>query len=55
MRAGTAWGRESHLVHFVDESKVVVKGLICYIVAKKNGLQLVCSLKEEHRIKEFGI
>ena len=35
-------------------SKVVVQGLDGYIVAEKNGQQLVCSLKEEQRIKEFG-
>ena len=50
---GTAWGRESHLFHVVDESKVVVKDLICYIVAKKNGLQPVCFLNKEQRIKKF--
>ena len=37
-----------------DESKVVVQGLDGYIVAEKNGQLLVCSLKEEQRIKEFG-
>ena len=37
-----------------EESKVVVQGLDGYIVAEKNGQLLVCSLKEEHRIKEFG-
>lgn len=34
--------------------KIVVKGLDGYIVAEKNGQLLVCSLKEEQRIKEFG-
>ena len=42
------------LVHAADESKVVVHGLDGYIVAEKNGQLLVCSLKEEQRIKEFG-
>ena len=37
-----------------EESKVVVQGLDGYIVAEKNGQLLVCSLKEEQRIKEFG-
>ena len=41
------------LVHAADESKVVVQGLDGYIVAEKNGHLLVCSLKEEQRIKEF--
>ena len=54
MRAGTAWGRDSQLFSAVDESKVVVQGLDGYIVAEKNGQLLVCSLKEEQRIKEFG-
>ena len=42
------------LVHAADESEVVVQGLNGYIVAEKNGQLLVCSLKEEQRIKEFG-
>ena len=42
------------VVHTADESKVVVQGLDGYIVAEKNGQLLVCSLKEEQRIKEFG-
>lgn len=37
-----------------EESKVVVQGLDGYIVAEKHGQLLVCSLKEEQRIKEFG-
>ena len=41
------------LVHAADESKVVVQGLDGYIVAEKHGQLLVCSLKEEQRIKEF--
>ena len=40
--------------HAVNESKVVVQGLDGYIVAEKNGQLLVCSLKEEQRIKDFG-
>ena len=42
------------VVHAADESKVVVQGLVGYIVVGKNGQLLVCSLKEEQRIKEFG-
>ena len=42
------------VVHTVDESKVVVQGLDGYIVAEKHGQLLVCSLKEEQRIKDFG-
>ncbi len=42
------------VVHAADESKVVVQGLDGYIVAKKHGQLLVCSLKEEQRIKEFS-
>ena len=42
------------VVHAADESKVVVQGLDGYIVAEKNGQLLVCSLKEEQRIKDFG-
>jgi len=42
------------VVHAADESKVVVQGLDGYIVAEKNGQLLICSLKEEQRIKEIG-
>ena len=42
------------LVHAADESKVVVQGLDGYIVAEKHDQLLVCSLKEEQSIKEFG-
>lgn len=42
------------VVHAADESKVVVQGLDGYIESEKNGQQLVCSLKEEQRIKDFG-
>lgn len=42
------------VVHSADESKVVVQGLDGYIVAEKRGQLLVCSLKEEQRIKDFG-
>ena len=41
------------MIHASDDNKVVVQGLDGYIVAEKNGLLLVCSLKEEQRIKEF--
>ena len=46
---------KNSVVHAADESKVVVQGLDGYIVAEKNGQLLVCSLKEEQRIKEFGM
>ena len=42
------------VVHSTDEGKVVIQDLDVYIVAKKNGQLLICSLKEEQRIKEFG-
>ena len=42
------------VVHAADETKVVVQGLEGYIIAEKNGQLLVCSLKEEQKIKEFG-
>ena len=42
------------MVHVADESMVVIQGLDGYIIAEKNGQLLVCSLKEEQRIKEFG-
>lgn len=45
---------KNSVVHAADESKVVVQGLDGYIVAEKHGQLLVCSLKEEQRIKEFG-
>ena len=45
---------KNYVVHAADESKVVVQDLDGYIVAEKNGQLLVCSLKEEQRIKEFG-
>ena len=42
------------VVHAADESKVVVQGLDGYIIAEKHGQLLVCELKEEQKIKEFG-
>ena len=42
------------VVHVTDESKVVVHGLDGYIVVEKHGQLLVCSSKEEQRIKELG-
>ena len=42
------------MVHVADESQVVVQGLDGYIVAEGDGQLLVCSLREEQRIKEFG-
>ena len=41
------------MVHAVNECTVVVQGLDGYIVAEKSGQLLVCSLKEEQKIKEF--
>lgn len=45
--ARTAW-------YTADETKIVVQGLDGYIIAEKHGQLLVCQLKEEQRIKEFG-
>lgn len=45
---------KNSVVHAANESKVIDQGLDGYIVAEKNGQLLVCSLKEEQRIKEFG-
>ena len=45
---------KNSVVHAADKSKVVVLGLDGYIVAEKYGQLLVCSLKEEQRIKVFG-
>ena len=42
------------VVHAADETKIVVQGLHGYIIAEKHGQVLVCQLKEEQRIKEFG-
>ena len=42
------------VVHAADETKVIVQGLDGYIIAEKHGQLLVCQLKEEQRIKEFG-
>ena len=48
---GSDWeGKFDYLNEFC---KVVVQGLDGYIVADKNGQLLVCSQKEEVRIKEF--
>ena len=41
------------VVHAADESKVVVQGLDGYIVAEKNGLLLVCSLKEDRELRSL--
>lgn len=41
------------IVHIAEEKKVVAEGLSGYIIAEKNGALLVCSLKEEQRIKDF--
>lgn len=45
---------KNYVIHTADESKVVVQDLNNYIVAEKNRQLLVCSLKEELRIKDFG-
>lgn len=42
------------VVHADEETKVVAQGLDGYIIAEKHGQLLVCELKEEQRIKEFG-
>ncbi len=42
------------IVHATEEKKVVAEGLDGYIIAEKNGALLVCSLKEEQRIKDFA-
>lgn len=42
------------IVHTAEEKKVVVEGLDGYIIAEKNNTLLICSLKEEQRIKEFS-
>ena len=42
------------VVHAADETKVVVQGLDGYIIAEKHGQLLVCQLKGEQSIKEFG-
>ena len=42
------------IVHTAGEKKVIVEGLNGYIVTEKNGALLVCSLKEEQRIKDFA-
>lgn len=42
------------IVHTAEEKRVVVEGLEDYIIAEKNGALLICSLKEEQRIKEFA-
>ncbi len=41
-------------IELAEQSKVVVQGLDGYIVAEKHDQLLVCSLKEEQSIKEFG-
>lgn len=41
-------------IELAEIGKVVFLGLDGYIVAEKNGQLLVCSLKEEQRIKELG-
>ena len=42
------------IVSASNAAKIVVQGLNGYIVAEKEGRILICSLKEEQRIKEFS-
>ena len=42
------------IVSASNAAKIVVQGLDGYIVAEKDGRILICSLKEEQRIKEFS-
>lgn len=42
------------IVHTAKEKQVVIEGLENYIIAEKDGALLICSLKEEQRIKEFA-
>ena len=42
------------IVSASNAAKIVVQGLKEYIVAEKEGRILICSLKEEQRIKEFS-
>ena len=37
-----------------DERKVVIEGFKDYIVAEKNGRLLICRLRNEQMIKEWG-
>ena len=41
-------------IELAEQSKVVGQGLSGNIVAEKHDQLLVCSLKEEQSIKEFG-
>lgn len=47
---------DSHncIVHTTQENHVVIQGLDNYIVAEKDGTLLICSLREEQRIKQFS-
>ena len=42
------------VVHVEDAKKVVLQGLVGYIVSEKNGQILVCKRCEEQRIREFS-
>ena len=42
------------IVHTTQEQRVVLQGLDGYIVAEHDGTLLVCSLKEEQRIRQFA-
>ena len=41
------------IVHTQGEKQVVVEGLNDYIIAENKDCLLVCSLKEEQKIKDF--
>lgn len=47
---------DSHncIVHATQAKKVVIQGLEDCIVAEKDGVLLICKLKEEQRIKQFS-
>lgn len=48
------YNSQNCIVHTAEERQVVIEGLKDYIIAEKNGALLICSLKEEQRIKEFS-
>lgn len=48
------YNSQNCIVHTAEEKQVVIEGLKDYIIAEKNGALLICSLKEEQRIKEFS-
>ncbi len=42
------------VVHTLEERRVVMQGLVNYIIAEKDGTLLICSLAEEQRIRQFS-